>query len=144
MDRAEKITRLENEIDRLKNELKCLKHNTFDIKEKLIYPQVSKEGVIESRTFALTDSFGRIVRTVLTPEYRREGNFIGTYSKNIRELSDYEYRMVSDCINECFDVVRKYAKEMYPEGIAWGETYKGSFYKEKKDDKETEKESCTQ
>ena len=141
MTREQRIEDIKAEISKLRNELSALKHDTLDY-DKLIYPAVvGREKRIEERYTGLT-GFLDVIRITLTPQYRaRRPGYWWTYPKHVKDLDEREYTAVCNCINDCMKVINKYAEELHPEGIAWGETYNGSFYKEKTDDKETEAES---
>lgn len=135
MTREQRIEDIKAEMSRLRNELAALKHDTLDY-EKLIYPAViGKEKRIEKRYTGLT-GFLDTIRITLTPQYReRKSGFWWTYPKQVKDLDKREYTAVCNCINDCVAVINRYAEELHPEGIAWGEKYEGSFYREKTDEK---------
>lgn len=141
MTREQRIEQIQAEMSRLKNELSVLKHNTLNYK-KLVYPSVScLGGVIEERYICPT-GFLEAIRITLTPEYREQKTgYWWTYPKHVKDLDGREYEAVCNCINDCVAVINKYAEELHPEGIAWGEVYNGSFYKEKENDSVSEEKS---
>lgn len=144
MTREQRIEQIQAEMSRLKNELSVLRHNTLNYK-KLVYPAVNDyKRRIEERYICPT-GFLEAIRITLTPEYREQKTgYWWTYPKHVKDLDEREYETVCNCINDCVEVINKYAEELHPEGIAWGEVYNGSFYKESKDVEEVKEESCTQ
>lgn len=138
MTREQRIQEIEDQMKRLKSELSVLKHNTLDVKEKLVYPypEYNRElGRKIVKRYIQTNKLSEIIRLVIVPEYTEEN--LGTvFPKKIKDLNPEEYKTICDCVNDCIAVINRYAEDLHPEGIAWGEKYEGSFYREKTDEEE--------